>query len=453
MSTVRSWLAGVLVIFVVVLCQLNWDFFSVMQNLPQGDNGGSRIMSQLMTTMKKLYSNSQESDNMLTQQSEEAFETENNLTFSHKRPSPDETTGTAPRIDDDVSAQHKSESIPVAEDEHTSQYSALPNLWDRSITIPEWMKEYFIWHRQQLAVLTHENWKDHTFIVRYSRDRNGGMTDRLRPLPGLLRAAALTNSILLFGWKDPFPLENFLVPPIGGMNWTIPDYMLSDVQRALRQARLELIMESIENKTNNIIVSIGQSTEYHDSIYDVHLQGEEVPAVVVFKDAWNVVFSPSPAVQALIDENMGRMGLIPGEFAAAHVRSLYGGSPSNETIYGWVRNALDCVSNLRPGGPFLFAADSSKAVEIALVYGASKNVSVQVPLHQKPLSHTGFRLNATSPSDFYDGFVDMYLMAKARCVAYGAGGFAQWGFMLGYNRTCIIRYRGRGSRTCVWQDP
>ena len=70
---------------------------------------------------------------------------------------------------------------------------------------------------------------NHKFLVmqciRGQDDSCGGTADRLKPFLYLLREAYETKRILLIYWTMPFKLEEYLVPPRGGINWCVPKWM------------------------------------------------------------------------------------------------------------------------------------------------------------------------------------------------------------------------------------
>ena len=53
----------------------------------------------------------------------------------------------------------------------------------------------------------------------------GGTANRLKSFLYLLREAYETKRILLIYWTMPFKLEEYLVPPRGGINWRVPKWM------------------------------------------------------------------------------------------------------------------------------------------------------------------------------------------------------------------------------------
>lgn len=75
-----------------------------------------------------------------------------------------------------------------------------------------------------------------------------------------------------------------------------------------------------------------------------------------------------------------------------------------------VHNAMNCVSNLRPGGPYFVASDSLVAIQQAIEYGRSKNVTTVAASYEHQPLHVDFHNESdtsVTPADFYDGFVDM----------------------------------------------
>lgn len=104
-------------------------------------------------------------------------------------------------------------------------------LLDRSKTIiPEWMAQYVTWHQEQRQILDNSTISNNTaaindmkfMVVRcIERQKCGGLSDRMKPLPFYLMVANLTQRVLLFHWTKPIELENFLMPPDNGIDWRI----------------------------------------------------------------------------------------------------------------------------------------------------------------------------------------------------------------------------------------
>jgi hypothetical protein len=330
-----------------------------------------------------------------------------------------------------------------------------PNLWDNSTLLPAWLKEYFHWHEQERSLVTADNWQSFRFLIPTARKgyKSGGMTDRIRPLPALLRVAAQTHRILLLHWSRPFALEEFIMPPQGGLDWRVPSYMVPKVVTIDPVQKLEQIRKKA-NTPKKLLTCRYQSWNYGELWYNEETSQGESSVHQAFRDIWKVLFTPSFPVAQRIQDDFRRMALVPGEFATAHIRALYAVEDRPEAkIQAMAKNAMNCVSNLRPGGPFFVASDSSLAISFSLSYGKMMNVTVVTANHPKQPLHVDFNNESdttVTPADFYDGFVDMYLMAATRCAAVGPGGFARWGHLLGYNDSCVIYHTGRKSQRCEW---
>ena len=97
---------------------------------------------------------------------------------------------------------------------------------------------------------------------------------------------------------------------------------------------------------------------------------------------------------------------------------------------------------LAPGRPIYMASDSPRAIEFARNH--TMKVSHQplvwrVPDPDPPL-HMEFG-ESHRVSDFYDTFVDLYLLSLGGCVTYGIGGFGKWSAFIGGHWDCVHRIR------------
>lgn len=109
------------------------------------------------------------------------------------------------------------------------------NLWDDSTVLPAWMKDYFAWHAQEISLLTAENYQSQRFLVLrcLATDQTcGGASDRLKPLPILIKLAAQSKRLFFIYWSRPCLLEEFLVPVPGGLNWTVPEWLVPELTEA-----------------------------------------------------------------------------------------------------------------------------------------------------------------------------------------------------------------------------
>ena len=137
-------------------------------------------------------------------------------------------------------------------------------LWDEepaNLIIPNWMKLYMTWHdekRQEMKQYeetssggggnskkgddTANDDDDQKFLTYFTDnrwiimqcvatiDKNcGGLADRLKIIPYMIRVAYTTKRILLIHWTKPAALENFLLPPVGGFDWRTPKWIAKHV--------------------------------------------------------------------------------------------------------------------------------------------------------------------------------------------------------------------------------
>ena len=347
------------------------------------------------------------------------------------------------------------------------------SLWDESHKLPKWMKDYFVWHREQRKQITQYNWLDFKFIIMTCLQGDatcGGASDRLRPLPFLVRVAAETKRVLLINWDRPALLESFLLPPAGGVDWRTPKYMVASIRsdgvKASSVARLVDVAAGMEKIVKSSIQSHDHGSEYYNSRGELTGDGPS-SFRKHYRDCWFSFFTPVLAIAKAIEDELVRMDLIPGEFAVAHLRSEYDIEPGRHRdpllLQNWTVNALNCISGLRPDGPFFFSSDSSEAKKIAVEYGKYRNAAVatsdytgSAPLHLDMALST----RAQDPVLFFPTFIDLYLMSMGRCYTYNVGGFGKWANLIsGRDFTCNIRHWTDGVNKisakkdgCQWTD-
>ena len=392
------------------------------------------------------------------------------------------------------------------------------SIWESSTVLPQWLKDYFQWHSQQTTFLK-DHWKPklaklnqteaakflwdqpdaHTlsenkirfFVVRCFRfDRRcGGLADRLLPLPYLLSVAANTSRVLLIHFQKPALLEEYLTPPQGGIDWRIPEWLLPafhftpDSRRFKATGNLEW---HASYPGDTVVQSIFQSYHYGAETYDERRTPHEPTFREVLRDAWRVLFTPTPPIQKRIQLELNLMGIRPGHYAAIHVRALYAVKEDQrdlKDIEQWSRNAVHCASQIYPGGPYFIASDSNHATKTAVQYGrevvlqqSKKLQAAPLPVgvvvtrsNQKPPIHSdripvvddgggapGNKAVVPLPyqaSDYYDTYVDLYLMGMAQCVTHGIGGYGKMASYLSYNSSCSFQFFKNSLTKCEWNAP
>ena len=346
-------------------------------------------------------------------------------------------------LDNTVGSGKNVESMASAERMTVSSHHI--ELWEASTKIPPWMKEYFHWHRETKSKLTKENWNETKYLVMQclsTHDKCGGVSDRLRPIPLMLLLAARSQRLLLIQWSRPFPLEEFLVPPVGGVDWTAPDWLTPYFKTGYMTTGLNMLLPYTQ-KADLILKTRYQSGNHGAYYYNNQTEADSATFEEVYHDMFRVLFHPSPPVAKQIEMNLNELGLVPGEYAAAHFRVLYGRNtrPVNQTKEVAI-NGINCASELFPGGKVFFAADQKLAVDFVKEYAQQNNLPVvslshaDEPLHLDKASNWTLR----SPSDYYATFVDLFLLGQSRCMAYSNGGFGTFGLLLSYNSSCSVRY-------------
>lgn len=175
-----------------------------------------------------------------------------------------------------------------------------------------------------------------------------------------------------------------------------------------------------------------------------------------YHDLFRSFFIPSPRLQEKIDAQMVSHGLVPGEYAAVHLRAMYGNRKWRdpyETI-GLSTHGINCASHLYPGGPVYFAADIKFAVDVANEYGRQRNIPVATlefiedPIHFDKDVHWLER----EPSAYDESFIDLYMLGQSRCVTYSNGGFGTFGQLISFDAACSSRFfQGRKKNlNCSW---
>lgn len=336
--------------------------------------------------------------------------------------------------------------------------------------LPDWMNDYFNWHHQQRELLRPHTVRGVRFLLMECWPWQricGGTADRLRSIPLIIKIAHQTKRLLMIKWGRPAELEEFLVPPQGGLDWRVPDWLIphlanqSNFHPATRVEKLVHLANLVDEQV------VATRLQVHDHGSKFYNENRREVGEPLFRDIysllWSRVFTPTPPITTLIEQQLQSLDLMPGQYTAAHVRALYLEQERKpEQLKTWATNAVNCASMLRPGVPILFASDSTYATQMALEYGQTRGSHVVVarttaataqPLHLDKATTT-----EVSPEHYYDTFVDLYLLGMSHCLTYNIGGYGKWGLLLGYNSSCGMRHqKGHGFKKdnlapCVWMD-
>ncbi|CAB9498275.1 expressed unknown protein [Seminavis robusta] len=334
------------------------------------------------------------------------------------------------------------------EEEEETDVAVGENRWKNSNKIPQWLKEYFEWHVQVTAQLNKDNWREQRYLVMtcLGGEVCGNVAHRLRPIMAMLRVAADSKRVFCIHWDLPDRLEKYLHPPQhGGIDWIVPEFIMWKIRKSAHQTDINIIEQQASQDDRRVVNVMYNDDTFAEPYYNDRRKEGEKAASEVFKDTWNVLFKPSFMLTERVTESLRLMGLGAGEYAAAHID--YDQVPQNdaeqEELRLKVEHAMNCLSKLRPGGPYFVAAQTYPIAREAIVYGNHHNVVV----HSKQIAHD----TSTVPTDLFTSFVEIMLMANARCVAFNRGGYGQLGYLLGYNYNCRVKYSVE--KECQWVDP
>jgi hypothetical protein len=368
------------------------------------------------------------------------------------------------------------------------------NLWDHEPTLPYWMKSYFNWHKWKRKTWDLTNWKSERWMViqclmHQDKRKCGGTSDRLKPIPTLLRIAYDAKRILLIRWTRPSMLEEFLMPPEGGLDWRVPPAMVNVIQNVsfgkkltpfsliekYTHSGMSLVRTTYQTNTPDLTYNTLVAQDQNESLPDLSLRRQmnllspQPDFNVVFHKVWRILFTPSAPVQEIIQTKLSELGLTPNQYVASHLRALYAVESSDRPewyIQLYAENALACATQLRPGVPIFFASDSSIATDHALKVGLEKKVSCnRTVFDTQPVAEAvtkGVVVSIPNPNPpwhldkmigpvkkFYDTFVDLYLMALAGCITYGRGGYGHWALLIGGNINCTLKQDFMGVRRYI----
>lgn len=323
-------------------------------------------------------------------------------------------------------------------------------------SLPSWMIDYIEWHAEQRKLLSESNYMSFRYLILRCEDgrdfKCGGLSDRLKPLPLLFLEAAQSRRLLFIHWTRPAPLEEFLQPSRGGLDWRIPPWFESKMEseKVLLITTASTLAAGVR-RTNRFVAARIQDQHGGSVLYN-KIQGTRAYRRV-FRSLWKSIFKPSLQVQTALQSQLKKMELIDGQYVAAHLRALYDKSTLDDTYLRAITlNAVNCASQLRQSSetPVYFAADTEDALVYVRHYARTQNLPIVAAHRQEPL-HLD-KSKSRNPRDYDNIFVDLFLLSQASCIAHGRGGFGRLGVLLSHNASCVFKFVENGTfKTCDWR--
>lgn len=179
-----------------------------------------------------------------------------------------------------------------------------------------------------------------------------------------------------------------------------------------------------------------------DEIFNSHQKENESSFDEVFHDTWNAVFQPSPPVARLIRQRMEELDLQPNEYSAAHVRWNHFAVWKGFNLTYLFENALHCANQLQPGAPIYVASDTAHVIELATQLCETNRTKIRRgQVRARKVYNNPMHLDESASrkaSDYFETFVDIYLLAGAKCVTHNVGGYGRWGRRLSFQQNCSI---------------
>merc|ERR1712086_376658 len=351
--------------------------------------------------------------------------------------------------------------------------STAPHLHIRgqSSNMPLWMRDYFQFHTEQRKSADEPKYLVVSCIPTL-KGGCGGTADRLKPIPYYLLLANRSRRVLLIRWTKPCPLENWLQPLDGGIDWRAPASVQHAVDSAKRVdiagsfGQKQLLRGDLDSKqivTIKLQVTDGCMDLYSKTIGAAALDFSEF--INLYGDMFRSMFAPVPTIADSMQKTMKRLKLEPDKYVSAHLRARHpntarrhvaksvdkeGGfkleGSFRKQIYDLATNAVNCAGYVSPTGPIYFASDSHDAVRYIVNESpfaqpgsgivVSGNVQEEEPLHLDTPDFKKHKCDA-----FNSVFEDLLILGSSKCVVVGCGGYGRFGQLLSFNSSCRARHQ------------
>jgi hypothetical protein len=377
--------------------------------------------------------------------------------------------------------------------------------------LPKWLQKYLKWHAIKRSAYNSNQQRNDSVTIANNQQpiqdntkflvlscfaksqKCGGLSDRLRSIPYFLKIAKATNRVFLIKW-DPNDLEKFLVPPIGGLDWTVPRHWDADFY-----SRNSCITKEINKRWRPGVSEKQRANELQSSekVVCLYSQGDLYTEVKqdfatkaqpygTYSDTFRTLFQPSTALAAQIDNIMVDLlgdSLQGNIYIAAQIRSSYPFLDENapkekkglirpnlkdypNEVKGWADNAVRSViteyekylmstnATMIPASQKILhvyvTSDKPELVQYLKFQSPLANVSTTtfpsiniIGLESMPRPSVGAKEEVADATDLFPAFIDLFILGGSSCVAFGMGGYGRFGSRLA-GEQCSVQHRMHG---------
>jgi hypothetical protein len=370
-----------------------------------------------------------------------------------------------------ISQEFSSGTPEVSSSRKLNGSETYPYIENAKKVFPEWLRNYIIWHSEQRRNKMDDPSTKFLTVACHRNFPCGGVSDRLRSIPYFLLLANRTGRVLLIKWQK-YDLEEFLLPPVGGLDWRLPEGMdigsgkpgqavscLGEMSNRNPCRIWDNDHEGYKNQKNIVMLAREDLYEQHKQFFvtDTHPHG-------TFGQIMNIMFMPTPPLVESISDTMKKIGLLPRQYTSAHFRSRY---PHPEGLKesmppklkeDIINNAIKCAAHTAGDSnlPVYFTSDDLRSVQYVLdrsPFVAQSNPQTKViaitDFFRSHSDDAKVNYDESDPKELYPVFIDLWIMGHSKCVSYGQGGFGLFGARLADEECSVQHQKGWDMQSCI----
>ena len=313
----------------------------------------------------------------------------------------------------------------------------------------------------------------------------------LMVLPDLLLYAYRHNSVLFLNLtiQPGITLEDFLVPPVGGINWHVPHWLsnfiddsgndhdhdgtkhgnTTDIQNTKTVSISKTVTIDDVRSYNNDNSNHGYEDKFQSQpsgymlnvVVDESYSSLKSPlsddASEIFHNIWRLLFTPIDHVSKTVTNTLNTYkGLNAPNYISVnlqgqnHTKVADGLISPNTTRFLLPHEAIQCATTLYSDGPVLIGTQTAEEAKAARDYVGKNGLTKTVFVHSRENSNNTTknkkrqiktrRQKEWSVNDFYGVFFDLYVLGgMSRCVLFqGQGSIGHLSSLISYDTTCSI---------------